>query len=157
MGKYLDVVAQVKSQGGNMLLVVCNSRLVTEANSITRHLLEVMYTHLLNTRGPLAGAGGGGGGGGGGGAGGGYGALAAAAAYGGGAGDGGMSADQTAVLAIYKECEGENEEEGLSVAEAVKVGKARGISAEVIQRVTQQLQMDGLIFSTIDEMHFKAT
>jgi hypothetical protein len=63
----------------------------------------------------------------------------------------------SAVLAIYKECEGENEEDGLSVAEAVKIGKTRGISAEVVQRATNQLQMDGLVYSTIDDTHFRAT
>jgi hypothetical protein len=132
------------------------SRLVTDHNSITRHLLEVTYTHLLLTRGPLAAAGGGGGGGGGGGASaaGGYGALAAAAGYGAGGGEGSMSADAIAVLAIYKECD---EEDGLSVAEAVRSGKQRGISAEVVQRATQQLQMDGMIYSTIDDTHFRAT
>ncbi len=143
-----------------MLLIHLNSRLVVDPNSITRHLLEVMYTHLLSTRGPLAPAGGFGGGGGGAGGGGfggaaagGYGALAAAAAYGAG-GESGMSADQNGVLEIYKGCE---EEDGLSVAEAVKIGKSRGISAEVVQRVTAQLQMDGMIYSTIDDTHFRAT
>ena len=54
MGKYLEVVAGVKASGGSLLLIHHHSRRVVEANSIPRHVLEVIYTHLHNTRGPLA-------------------------------------------------------------------------------------------------------
>ena len=159
-GKYLDVVFEVKGNAARDCPPL-TFNLVTDPNRITRHLLEVVYGHLHNTRGPLAAPPGAGGA-----QGGAAGSGSPSGMYGGGAGMAGgalgvgggtdraaeITSENTAVLDIYKENE---EEDGMTLQEAIFKGKQRGISERAVREATITLQMDGHIYSTVDENHFK--
>ena len=82
--------------------------------------------------------------------------------YGGGAvamgGGGGSGLDQKSetVLAAFR-AEGENNDDGASL-DVVAARLARvGITRQDIEKVVDMLTTDGLIYSTIDEQHFKTT
>ena len=159
LGKYIDVVFEVKSNAGKDCPPLSFSA-VTDGNRVTRHLLEVVYGHLFHTRGALVAPGGGGGGGAGSGAspsgmmaGGGGGVQGGGLGVGGDGGRAaGMGSEINAVLAIYKECE---DEDGTSLQDAIYKGKQRGLSEKTVRDATVNLQMDGLIYSTMDESHYR--
>jgi hypothetical protein len=144
-----------------MSFSVYNTRLVTDPNQVTRFLLECIHSYLYQSRGALQAPGSGSAAAAGSSH---YGATASAAmnAQGSGivAGDdrtGGMTSENQQVLAIYKECSGADEENGLHLDEAIKFGKARGLSVEAVRRATNTLMMDGLIYSTVDDCTFRST
>ena len=78
------------------------------------------------------------------------------AAIGGGGGGGdddrNLTPAQRIVFDIFKEAEGV--ENGLHQDEAIKRGKAKGLSGDAITAAITSLQMDGLIYSTVDDQHF---
>jgi hypothetical protein len=155
----VDVVFEVKSNAAKDCPPLTFST-VTDSNRITRHLLEVVYGHLYNTRGELVPVGGGGGAGSGaspgGMAGGGLGGMQGGGLGVGGDGgrEAGMGSEINAVLGIYKECE---DEDGTALQDAIVKGKQRGLSEKAVRDATVSLQMDGLIYSTMDESHYRAT
>jgi hypothetical protein len=134
-GKYVDVIATLKSNGGAKSFQIINVRLVEDSNHITRHFLECIYTHLYRTRGPL-----GGGAGAGTGAGMGSGAHFAGgfqtSVKAGGVTDDRMpstGSDAEKVLQIYKDAMAmdPDNENGISIQDAIKKGKEMGILATV--------------------------
>ena len=134
-GKYVDVIATLKSNGGAKSFQVINVRLVEDSNHITRHFLECIYTHLYRTRGPLGGGAGAGTGAG----------MGAGAHYAGGfqtsVKAGGVTddrmpstgSDAEKVLQIYKDAMAmdPDNENGISIQDAIKKGKEMGILATV--------------------------
>eukprot|EP00457_Paulinella_chromatophora_P009786 gb/GEZN01009860.1/.p1 GENE.gb/GEZN01009860.1/~~gb/GEZN01009860.1/.p1 ORF type:complete len:318 (-),score=59.93 gb/GEZN01009860.1/:229-1182(-) len=54
--QYVRVVGNLRSLNGEMSVVAFQLTKVVDHNEITFHLLEVIHSHLYNTRGPLAGA-----------------------------------------------------------------------------------------------------
>jgi Replication protein A C terminal len=146
----------VTPSAGSKTLRCENLSLVTDHNQITRHLLECIFTHLLQTRGPLMPLGsdrvGGGSGGVTSSA---FNAQASAmeSAFGGDDRTAHSSKDETTVLNIYKSSS-DASEGGLSIADAIKQARSLGLSAEVVQRCTDKLMMEGLIYSTVDDTHF---
>jgi hypothetical protein len=163
----VDVVFEVRSSAEKMCTPLSFSA-VGDHNRITRHLLEVVYSHLTHTRPLPVGAGGGGGGGGSGsgaspsggyGGGGGAGSAAPGGSALGVGGDGGrggdLAQDHATVWNIYKDPV--DEENGTSLQEAIAKGKQLGLSEKAVRDATITLQMDGHVYSTVDENHFKAT
>jgi len=178
---YIDVVANVrKAQDAPTVAEMLNLSTVSvkpikDANAFTMHLLACMHTHAMITKGPLpppGGAAGGGGaaagsafGGGGGAAWGGAasGSPAAAAAHAGG----GRFADPNmeVVLSAFEACKDSGaSEEGTSVAEVLALIKrqptAAGrpvLSENDIRAAIQTLSMEGFLYSTVDDNHFRST
>ena len=157
------MIAAFKASGGAKTFNVFSVRAVNDPNHITRHLLECIYNYLYMTRGPIGG-GAGAGAGAGAGTGTGYNPFAAAAVNAAGTAHGDDrsaalgSVDQL-VFQIYKDAtmnDPENEN-GLSIQDAMAIGKKQNISAQDIQRLTEKLMMDGMIYSTIDDSHFRST
>lgn len=192
MGKYVDVIAALRSTGGVKTLQVLNVRIIEDSNHITRHFLECIYTHLYRTRGPL-----------GGGVGAGMGVHAGAQFAGGFQSSvkaGGvmddrapsMGSEAEKVLQIYKDAMlmDPDNENGISIQDAIKRGKELGILAtvrcsavaavvrtpsplpsyprtfypspslpppQVVQHWTEKHMMDGHIYSTVDDEHFRST
>ncbi len=153
-GKYVDVVFEVKSNASKDCFPLSFS-VVSDPNRITRHLLEVVYSHLYHTRGALAAPGGSGG----------MSSTSPSGAGHGGGGGGGLglggegsreadlAGDQAAVLNIYKEAP--EDEDGITLQEVITKGKQRGISEATVRAATMALQMEGHIYSTVDESHFR--
>ncbi len=156
MGKYVDVIFSANKATKDAFPVE-SFRLVTDSNFITKHLLEVVHTHLHRTRGPIADASASSSG-----AAGGASSGTSPSMVGGGAlglgGDGGRGAglggERELVLEIFKEV-GEDEENGMSMAEAIQKGKQRGLGDQQVRNAAMGLQMDGLIYSTVDDDHFR--
>ncbi|CAM9377411.1 unnamed protein product [Phaeothamnion confervicola] len=163
---------------GTMHMTVNNIRPIEDTNELTYHALEVIYVHLLHTRGPLnapaggAAAGGGfavGGGGFGMGGGGGFrqpqfgGSPQQQSFNGGGMGMGiggggdGMMAF-TAKQQMVVECfTGGGGETGISIQTAVQQLGPRGVTAAEVREIVGQLAGEGHLYSTTDEEHFKST
>jgi len=132
-------------------------RILPEPNHITRHLLQVVYTHLSNTRSLPAKA------------------LASTGAMGMGSSstfsphtgmsfgasidqpgegdDRGLSGIGKIVFDIFK-AGAEDSTDGLHRDDAIKRGKAKGVPQDQVLNAIQTLLMDGLIYSTIDDLHF---
>ncbi len=166
----MDVIAHFKSSGGAKSFTVLSARIVQDANHITRHLLECIYTYLYVTRGPLGGGGGGGAGAGAGagaGGGGAYNPFAPAAAAkdsatGTAHGDdrsASLETEDMQIFKIYKDAAliDPDNDTGLSITEAIAIAKRSNISAATVQRITEKLMMDGMIYSTVDDEHFRST
>ena len=51
--KYVAVVGQVKSFGTELAVQAFDIRVVQDYNEVTHHCLEVVYSHLFLTKGPL--------------------------------------------------------------------------------------------------------
>lgn len=156
-GSYVEITANFKSSGGHKSFTVIHTRLVTDSNQLTRHLLECIYSHLNATRGAMSGGGGGGG------------MFGAQHGHGAGAGSayagapisassGGMS-EADIVLKFYQDKSNNDpdDDKGMAQTDAIVMGKARGIAAQRVQEITEKLMMDGLIYSTVDDFHFKST
>ncbi len=158
---------------GGQLSVSCTScRAVEDANAVSHHMLDVLNTHLMNTRGPLPRGG----------------AQAAAGAFGGGAfssssaasahaailaqnaydghgaagagGAGGAGSDQLYIMELFRQHAAETDE-GCSVREiaalAARDPARKHLGVDAIMRVTEALMMEGFIYSTVDDLHFKPT
>jgi hypothetical protein len=154
-----------------------------DGNALTMHLLACMHAHCVLTKGALpppggaAGAGGAGAGMGAG-AGGGFhaGAAGGGAAWGGAASGaakaaaaagGGRFADpiMETVMSAFEMCKDSGaSEEGTSIAEVVAVIKRRGaspggptLSENDIRQAIQTLSMEGFLYSTVDDNHYRST
>ena len=148
-------------------------KLTTPTAAVTHHLLASLYAQLeavhgsLQPIGSVAEAG----------AAGGYGAPAGtgfgahAGAAGGGYGGYGSSplpvsavsaaassvdAKNEAVMNAFR-AEGDVSEDGASIDMVVNRLRGQGISRPEVERIVEYLTMEGFIYSTIDETHFKAT
>ncbi len=168
----VEIIFQSSIRAGSHSINIIDVRLIRDSNALTHHMLDVLNTHLYNTRGPLAKSGGGAGAGGFGG----YGAastahyaqyaesMGAGAGAGSGiaisAGGGGGNSEYDMVLDLFR-THAHDSDEGLSIREVAahlaKNPSYRHIKPEDVVRISEQLMLDGHIYSTIDESHFKPT
>ncbi len=87
-----------------------------------------------------------------------YGSSAAAAAGGGG---GDAASEYSFILGLYRQY-GADGEEGIGAKEILSYiaregGAYKSLTLDAILRISEQLMMDGHIYSTIDEQHYKPT
>jgi hypothetical protein len=162
------VTFQCTARGGQNAVTVLDVRPLTHSDALTHHILSTINTHLANTHGPLP-RGGAGGGAGGAGAGGSSHYAAASAAITAEATMGGMLAashggsgggDLEYVLSLYR-THASDSEEGIAMREiagiAMKEGRRPHLNLEAVTRLSEQLMLEGHIYSTIDEQHYKPT
>jgi replication factor A2 len=168
---YCEVVASVKygvAGGGSpaMNLQLWIIRPLKDSNALLSHLMSALYNHLLIEKGPLAppmgagahhsvatGAFGGSVSG--------YGGRCGPATMLSSAGGDGQSTTEMkpelrAVLAAFKDL-GEGNEDGASIAAVQQRVAHLGISEAEISKSVDFLSMEGFIYSTIDDYHFKVT
>jgi replication factor A2 len=148
-GSYVDVIAGLKSSGGSKVLNIFNTRLVTDLNQVTRHLLECIYSHLYATRGPI----------GGGPAPGGLGRLGGSPVALGAPGASSAASDTDIVLKFFQEHANQNpdDEVGMSINDVNRLAKTKNISTHRVQEIVNALALDGQLYSTVDDSHFKPT
>ena len=152
-GMYVIVAGQLKSFDNVSALTAHHVRPVTDSNEITAHLMDTLFSHLLNTKGDLD-------------------AKAAPAmpsggtftagpaqtinsgAYGavGGEADG-FTADQRMVLS---EISANGDEAGASVS-SISSALAGRLNESKIRETIEWLSNEGHVYSTIDDDHFKST
>ena len=158
-GVYVASVGTVKPLGSTMTLVSHHIAPITDTNEVTHHQLSAIYSHLVATKGPLAGP-----------------APAAAVPMAGGAfnpsagpsfsttsapatmgGAGGASAEQPVLQAF--QAIGASNDEGASIEAVAAHLKANGSNVDeaTLRQAVDSLAMQGLLYSTIDENHFATT
>eukprot|EP00467_Chlorarachnion_reptans_P005846 CAMPEP_0114524776 /NCGR_PEP_ID=MMETSP0109-20121206/22048_1 /TAXON_ID=29199 /ORGANISM="Chlorarachnion reptans, Strain CCCM449" /LENGTH=260 /DNA_ID=CAMNT_0001706267 /DNA_START=37 /DNA_END=819 /DNA_ORIENTATION=+ len=149
---YVKVVGNLRDISGQKIVVAFQVHPVTNFNEITMHHLDVVHTHLKNTKGPLDAKGN----------------LAqkavpqnpmlanSSAHY-----DGGNSGEnddmephQSAVLKIFQQ-ESRNSESGASIT--LIVSKLPQYTPAQIRDAIEFLSGEGHLYSTIDEEHYKCT
>lgn len=149
---YVEVYGNVRAMGGQRSVVAFHIKPVTDFNVITLHSLDVIHTHLKNTKGPI---------------GGGMGAAAAQSAnpmmatvssnnYAADAGGdaGGMEQDHAKVLKAFEQLR-TDDERGTSVNEILQ--KLPGMDMSTIRQAVEFLSGEGHLYSTVDEDHWKCT
>ena len=161
-GSFVEMVGNLKEFNESLSLQVFAVNIVEDWNALTHHLLDIILTHNFNTKGPIPGSeaaaavakptggynmGMGGG------------AMAMSpAGYGGGmraqgGGDAGLD-DQ--LLKAIKATSGS--EEGTTVDQTfdymVKAGA--NVTRDKVSRMVDNLTNDGVLYGTIDELHFKS-
>jgi replication factor A2 len=161
------VTLQCRAGAGANQVTVLDVRPLPDSNALTHHILDAINTHLLNTRGPLPRGGAGAG------AGGGFAAtstagiahaammgLTSGAAVGPAAAGGGDGGDASYVLGLFRDLAPERED-GAAVrdvaAAAARDPARRHLTMDAITRLAEQLMMEGHIYSTVDESHYKTT
>jgi len=161
-GKLVRVVGQLRSFNHTRSLVAFNINPITDFNEYTFHFIEVVHTHLRNTRGkpPSAGANG-------------MPAMGSSMAPGGfgngthqpamqsmqqpnhfGAQQRAPSLQDT-VLTFFSNYG--SSESGSTVIECFEAMRAQGSSMPQIRECVDVLVAEGLLYSTIDDDHFKST
>jgi len=161
-GSFVRAVGVLREYQGAVSVQLYDMRPVTDHNEVTHHMLEAIYVHLQNTKGPKAGqqqqqqqhqggqfA-----------AVGGFNALPVnqnlnSAMASDGQGDGGFTAIQTAVVDYFTN--NGSEEEGASITDAVKALCMNGYHDTAVRDTVQFLSNEGHLYSTIDDEHFKST
>jgi len=147
---YVKVVGNVREISGRRRVVAFQITPITDFNKITLHALDVVHTHLKNTKGSLE-------------------AKNNAPANpmmassvsnnyvanaGGDVDDDGLEANQKQVLDVFARFS-KDKEEGTSVTEVVQ--KLPNIDPTAIRDAVEFLSAEGHLYSTIDEEHFKCT
>jgi len=164
-GVVVRVIGQLRSFNNTKSLVAYAINPLTDFNEYTYHFLEVVHTHLRNSKGPPPNAAAASAPMGAYGAPAGYGApsgAGGASMMGGGAGafvaqptSGGASFEDL-VVTFFK-TKGEDNETGCTIAQAAEALQANGVSLEQVRQYVDNLVQDGHLYSTIDDDHFKAT
>ncbi|XP_051577567.1 replication protein A 32 kDa subunit-like isoform X2 [Myxocyprinus asiaticus] len=152
-GTYVKVSGNLRSFQNNRSLVAFSIRPLEDMNEVTSHMLEVVHTHMQQSK-PQAMMGGGGGmnmmptshtsiGG-----------MGSAGGYSGASMMlvNGLSANQNQVLSLIKSC---HDPQGISTQDLKQ--KLNSMSVAVIRQIVDFLSNEGHIFSTIDEDHFRST
>eukprot|EP00904_Undaria_pinnatifida_P010329 jgi/Undpi1/6426/HiC_scaffold_20.g08907.m1 len=171
VGTYVRVFGSVRSWKDDRHSVAYDMQPITDFNEVTMHALEIIYTHLFNTKGPLPGKSSVGGG-----------AAVAQPMHGvgspgfhGGGGQqgftnmgGGMQNNQQGgqggaqgftkvqqqVHELYLSA---SEEQGLSMTDVFNSLKGQGVSYGDVTDATAFLSSEGHLYSTIDDDHFRST
>jgi len=169
---YVRVVGnlRVKQQSNQKNINAFHLRVVTDFNEITYHLLDSIHSHLYNTQGPKASAPptgssnfaspgkpstGPSGGAAPGGASTGAGAAISYSAPASGAG--GIQSLHDVVVKAFEELSDNGSGAGISVTDLANYASqrmGREIMKSAISVITDQLSMEGHIYSTVDEEHF---
>lgn len=161
-GMYVRAIGTVKTFNDKRSITAFLVKPITDFNEITHHLLNVLQVHLYMTKGKIGDDANGG-------------AAAAAAAHAGAAPMAvdnsfggqfastgmdtnndtvdGFSAEQSAIIKVLQAC---SSEAGLSIDELCgQLGKTFG--EQKIRAAINQLNDDGVLYSTVDDDHFKTT
>lgn len=170
-----EVTFQSRAGSNTNQITVLDIRPISDCNVVTHHILDVINTHLFNTRGPLPR--------------GGQqqhgsnihapessisnvarGAMLANDMFSSSssvlvsssfASNGGNLNDHEYILELYRQNSDESNENGASVREIAKLisrdPSKRHITFDVLVKISEELLMDGRIYSTVDEEHFKTT
>ena len=171
-GAYVRVTGVIREFNGTVGVLAFNIQVVADFNIVTQHYLECIYVHCVHVKGELKPAGGAVGGGqqfssmaGGGAQGQGFGGGAQKGAALGMGGDGGMGMgmgmgggggdDNQAVLRAFTELGADNEQ-GVSLDTIAQTLGAKYPMAK-LRGIVDNLAAEGHLYSTIDDMHFKAT
>jgi replication factor A2 len=164
-GVYVRVVGSMRVHNEKKGLIAFNLRKVTDFNELTYHLLDTCHAHLYNTRGPppsgakpganqssffspgrpAVGPGMGG-------------AATPAGAMGGGAAmqvDPGMKLVDAIMAVLKGRDDGDTGTSVNAMAEECSKMLGRHVPLQEVKNATQDLTMDGVLYSTIDEEHFK--
>ena len=162
-GVIVRVVGQMRAFNQVRSVVAFHIQPITDFNEYTFHFIEVVHTHLRNTKGkpgeqaapPVGGMGGG------------FptgmaggvappGMAAAAAGPSGGMNAQGMNNFQDTVFKFFQSY-GESQETGATVEECTNAMAAQGGTAAQVRQAVEDLVNEGHLYSTIDDDHFKAT
>lgn len=160
-GAFVQVVGTLKEYNDTLSLQIFSMSEVTDYNALTHHILECILTHNINTKGPIPGsaaaklAGGSGG-----------------SAYNMGMGGNTMMAqspgmgnqrarndagiEESLLRAIKDTC---RSEEGTTVDITLQYmlqTLQMSITREQVHNMVENLTNDGVLYGTIDEMHFKS-
>ena len=173
-GVIVRVVGQMRAFNQVRSIVAFHIQPLTDMNEYTFHFIEVVHTHLRNTKGkpddqaapPVGGMGMGGVGGGGGMPVGGMGGMAAGRAPPGMAAAAGPSVAATNAQGMnnfqdtvfkFFQSYGESQETGATVEECANAMAAQGGTSAQVRQAVDDLVNEGHLYSTIDDDHFKAT
>lgn len=146
---YVKVVGNIRQIGGQKMVVAFQLTPITDFNVITLHALDVIHTHLKNTRGPLDAKGN----------------IVqsanpmlntvASSSYTMDAvSNDGMEPHQAQVLKVF-ETYSKADEQGTSITEVIQ--KLPSIDPSKIRDAVEFLSGEGHLYSTIDDQHFKCT
>ena len=53
IGEYMRIIGNLRPFDGNRNIVAFDIRPITDHNEITHHMLNVIFVHLQNTKGPI--------------------------------------------------------------------------------------------------------
>jgi len=160
-GKLVRVVGQLRIFNHSRSVVAFNIQPITDYNEYTYHFIEVVHSHLRHTKGQPP-------------AGGMTGAAAAGTSYGAGTSYTGMQGNgvQNAGFAAappprgvsvqetvrnYFRDYGNASESGCTVNECWDAMKAQGVTVGEIRDAVEMLVTEGLLYSTVDDDHYKST
>tara|TARA_B110001452_G_scaffold117270_1_gene97311 strand:- start:2006 stop:2887 length:882 start_codon:yes stop_codon:yes gene_type:complete len=164
-GVIVRVVGQMRAFNQVRSVVAFHIQPLTDMNEYTFHFVEVVHTHLRNTKGkpgdqaaPPVGGGMGGMGGGAFATGmaGGVAPPSMAAAAAAQQNAQGLNNFQDTVFKFFQSY-GESQETGATVEECTNAMMAQGGTAEQVRKAVDDLVNEGHLYSTIDDDHFKAT
>eukprot|EP00808_Paulinella_micropora_P011110 g24462.t1 len=153
--QYVRVVGNIRALGGAMSVVAFQLSAIRDYNEITFHMLEAIHGHLYNTRGPIAG-----------------GAPATSApamqvksepsssyaqgqviSMGSGLENSNIDSVQQAVLKVFSDNASDDQGQSFTFV----CSKLTNISQQKIREAVEFLCNEGLLYSTIDEEHFRCT
>ena len=159
-GKYIKIFGHLRAMQGKRHIVAFTIKPVTDMNELTFHMLDTIFTHLQLTgagqgavqmtpgqkrvMGPAVGG------------------MGSAAPMGGAAapqefaGMPGMSPCQKAAFEAFHEPQAMNNDAGLSF-DQLKVKLGNRFTPSDLKQAVEDLQNDGHIYTTVDDMHFKGT
>lgn len=158
-GETVRVVGTIREFAGRSHLLIYNITLVEDWNEVTHHILDVIFTHLQNTRGRVPAA---------------EGAFSRAPAgmaqnnfgtparsgFAGGNINSAVKNENKLdedVFNAYRS--GGSRQEGMHYGEVIQVLRSKGIniSQDQLIRTVSQLCNDGRLYTTIDEEHYRPT
>jgi hypothetical protein len=170
---FVELIVSIKQgSGGAMMANIQHSRPIRDGNLITAHILETIYNHLYNTRGPLTqvaaapaasaaasnyayGSGG-------------FASNSASASYAASGGvlmgqthghHGGEQSDQDQVIDFFRTFQSDDgNDSGGSIADCFHhVGRRNGWPMAKLKKIADALLDTGALYTTVDDEHFKTT